>query len=86
MSDELFDRARLKLDACASDPTLRHGPDECGSLCLGAQPGSPCECGCNGVCHSLGRCVRSELDNLLSFVPGGIAKGAPRSYQEVTRG
>lgn len=56
---ELFDRLALKVDAAGGERELRalHGGQECIGKCLNAQPESPCECSCSGICHSSGRCI-----------------------------
>lgn len=56
---ELFDRTELKIDAAGGVKMMRHlhGSRACNAKCLSAQPSSPCDCPCNGVCHSSGRCI-----------------------------
>ena len=59
MQLEMFDRRELKIEAVGGEAELRrlHGSRPCDGRCLGANPSSPCECLCSGVCHSAGRCI-----------------------------
>lgn len=57
-SPELFDRLALKIECPATEEARRAHPRKpCLAKCTGAQPTSPCECWCGGICHSSGVCI-----------------------------